>query len=235
MYEISYVMEYSNILVKFPTRSRPELAIKTLSEYIEKAKDNSRIFYLVSVDEDDEKMTPEALFKLKSLHENVILRKGKSESKIDAINRDINDLFPNWEILLVISDDMHCKMLHWDQEIIEQFSKNLPNGDGCLWYHDGFQKRICTLSLMDRLFYNRMNCVYHPSYKSFFCDNEFTDFAARLNKLIYIDKIIALHNHYAWGGGVKRDELYVRNDKFWAEDENNYKIRKARKFPDFNF
>lgn len=214
------------LLVKFPTRSRPELFLKTLSDYVRMAKDNSRIQYLVSIDEDDTTMSPEVIEKALSLHENVVFYTGKGVSKIEACNRDIEKAKP-WQICLLISDDMKVGALNWDQRIIDDFNGNY---DQCVWYFDGYQKSICTLSCVGKQYYDRFNYLYHPSYKSFFCDNEFTEVAQQQGKIKFIGIPIIKHQHPSWGGAVANDELYQRNDVFWAHDEENYYKRKANGF-----
>lgn len=218
------------ILVKFPTRSRPELFLKTLSEYINNADDNSNITYLISPDFDDETFTLEILlecYKSQSVH--VVF--GNSDSKIHACNRDM-DYLNEWDIVLLISDDMHVQVKGWDTIIRNDMQRLYPDADGCLWYHDGSQQRqISTLSCMGRKYYDRFGYIYHPSYKSFWCDNEYTEVAQRLGKITFIDKTIIKHNHPAWYSDVKTDELYKRNDLHWNHDVENYHNRKTLNFP----
>jgi hypothetical protein len=77
----------------------------------------------------------------------------------------------------------------------------------------------------------KKNYLYHPSYSSFFCDNEQTDVGLSLNKLVRIERSIAHHNHPHWVGGMKVDETYRRNNPYWARDQRNYETRKANGFP----
>lgn len=221
------------ILVKYPTRQRPELFLKVLKEYIDKAADNSNITYLISYDVDDETMTSDVLATAALMHDNVMLRGGSSKSKIHACNRDIETLADwSWDIILLISDDMFVQQYGWDTTIAFDMQKYFPNTDGCLWYHDGSKQRIIsTLSCMGRKYFERLGYLYHPSYKSFFCDNEYTEKAMSEGKMIFIENVIIKHEHPAWGGAVKGDDLYSRNDKAWNEDQSNYNMRKAAGYP----
>ncbi len=211
------------LLVKFPTRSRPDQFLQTLSEYISKAKDNSRITYLISIDSDDLSITNKVKEKAKSMTENVIICTGESKTKIEACNADI-DKIKDWNIVLLVSDDMRVGLINWDEKIISDFNNNF---DLCLWYYDGYQRHICTLSCIGREYYDRFGYLYHPSYKSFFCDNEFTEIAQAAGKMKFIGQPIIKHMHPSWGAGVAYDELYTRNDTYWKEDESNYNNRKA--------
>jgi hypothetical protein len=221
-----------NILVKFPTRSRPELFLKTLEGYINTANDNSKIEYLISVDEDDESMTIDVLNRVKNLNvPNIHIEFGTSESKIHACNRGVEKA-SDWQILLLVSDDMHVQQVAWDTKIRNDMQRLCPDTDGCLWYHDGsHQKQISTLSCMGRKYYDRFGYIYHPSYKSFWCDNEYTEVAQRMGKITFIDNVIVKHNHPAWYADVKTDDLYRRNDTHWNHDIENYNKRKALNFP----
>lgn len=217
------------ILVKYPTKSRPDLFLKTLSEYIQRAVNNHAIQYLVSIDEDDVSMTEEVIEKAKALHQNVVVYKGQSKNKIQACNADIEKA-KHWDICLLISDDMQVGAYAWDDRIRKDMNQFFPDTDGCLWYHDGAQKHICTLSCVGRNYFGRFGYLYHPSYKSFFCDNEFTDIALKLGKMRFFQTCLIRHQHPAWVGHVQEDALYKNNNQYWAADEANYKKRMAVSF-----
>lgn len=218
------------ILVKYPTRSRPELFLKTISDYYNKAFDNSNIEYIVSYDIDDESMTDQVIEQAIKICPQLKCYGGTSESKIHACNRDVERSI-GWDIILLISDDMEVQIENWDQIIRDDFKELFPGGDGALWYHDGSkQKVITTLSCMDRKYYDRFGYIYYPGYKSFFSDNEFTDIAKSLNKIVFIDDVIIKHQHPNWGGGVKTDELYEKNNGPWDHDQALYNQRRALNF-----
>jgi hypothetical protein len=81
---------------------------------------------------------------------------------------------------------------------------------------------------MGRKLYERFGYIYHPSYRSFYCDNEFTDEVYAMKKVIYIPQVIIRHE---WSGGPKsRDALYRRNSGMKG-DENIYNYRKSLGFP----
>jgi hypothetical protein len=217
------------ILCKFPTRTRPQKFLKTLGDYISKASNNDLIQYLISYDSDDETMTYEVIKQAESLHKNVQLISGTSANKIEACNRDIEKA-NDWDIIILISDDMECKAGGWDDRIRGDMKANYPDTDGCLWYHDGAQSFISTLSIIGRKYYDRYNYIYHPSYKSFFCDNEYTEVAASQGKIKSIPHMIVKHQHPSWVAGLQSDALYLRNDAYWGADELNYNNRKKGGF-----
>jgi hypothetical protein len=214
------------ILVKFPTRTRPEQFLKTLNDWYKKAKDNSNIEYLISYDKDDSTMTPGIIAKANSLGKNIKMVAGLSKSKIDACNRDMKKTL-KWDIVLLISDDMFVQVEGWDEIIRDKMKDHYPDTDGCLWFNDSHQNRICTLSCMGRKYYERFNYLYHPSYKSLWCDNEYTDVAKKLHRMTYIDFKLVNHQHPCWGKAVPIDDLYRTNERFFRLDGDNYNKRKA--------
>lgn len=219
------------ILVKYPTRERPDLFLSTLTDYVNKAADNSKIIYLISYDEDDESMTDTYIEIALALPANIIFKKGISKNKIDACNRDINELpADSWDILLLISDDMIAKSDAWDERIRQDMQYHFEDTDGCLWYDDCDQKRVCTLTCMGKKYYDRFKYIYHKDYKSFYSDNEFTDIAMNMDKMVMINARIISHEHPAWNGEIKNDKLYTRNDQYWNEDQKTYNKRKRAKF-----
>lgn len=219
------------ILCKFPTRSRPHRFLQTLNGWIENATNPKEITFIVSYDHDDESMTSPILAATQGLACEVRLYRGNSKTKIEAVNANIGEM-SGWDVLLVVSDDMFCRRKGWDDIIRQKMNEYFPDTDGALWFHDATkQKDICTLSCLGNKFYDRFGYVYHHSYASFFPDNEFTDVARGMEKLPFIDYVLASHEHPAWQGGMKMDELYQRNNKYWAQDQATYNRRKAAGFP----
>lgn len=181
--------------------------------------------------------------------------KGNSVSKIDAYNRDIPEITEqfDWDVIMVGSDDMWPNTPGFDQIILDDMAEHFPDGDGCLWYntedsvktlaeryrgkHIPFgtpewkRKWIVMLPIMGRKYYDRFGYIYHPSYKSFWCDNEATDEANRLDRIKAIDRTIIRHQHPSWDAGQPLDSLYRRNNKNDEADRLNYFRRKSQQFP----
>jgi hypothetical protein len=219
------------ILLKFPTRGRPQQFVSTLRGWLEKSDDLSRIAVLVSYDSDDATMTPEVIAEAEKLHPAIAAIGGHSKSKIDACNRDIPEYKGDWSAVLLISDDMWCSTQGWDSHIRENMERRFPDTDGALWFWDGAQRRINTLECVGRKRYTKLGFLYHPSYFSFFSDNETTAVGLRDGKLAVIEESICRHQHPAWLGGMAVDDTYRRNHAFWDQDKANFAKRKAEGFP----
>jgi hypothetical protein len=157
---------------------------------------------------------------------NVESHYGYSENKVHAINRDM-EYAKDFDIVLLLSDDMMPVEKGFDRIICDHFKKHFPNLDGVLWMNDGFTgRKLNTIVCMGRVYYERFGFLYNPAYKSLFCDNEFTDISARLNKYFYLDRVIIQHQHPMNMRHVKSDNLYRRNDSFFHADRQTYEKRK---------
>lgn len=220
------------ILLKFPTRGRPVQFIKTLKGWLDNASDPSRIAVLVSYDADDATMTPDVIAQAEAMHPALVAVKGNSKTKIEACNADINEYQIEWQIILLISDDVWCYRKGWDDILRARMTEHYPDTDGVLWNHDGTKQRsITTISCMGRTYYQRDRYLYHPTYFSFWSDNEFTDVARARGKITFFEVGIANHQHPSWLGGMRNDATYQKNHPFWHQDEANYHRRKSLGFP----
>ena len=206
------------ILVKFPTRSRPLQFLKVLG-LLQKAEG---VKYLVTTDNVDPTM---AHFE----QEGVLVDRGVSHSKIHACNRGLEKI-KDWDVVVLISDDMIPQLENWDKVIKRDMIKNFPDTDGCLWYNDGYQDRICTLCIVGRKYYDRFSYIYNPEYHSLFCDNEFTEVARSLGKIKYFDRVLFKHEHFANTSATKRDSLYDRNEALFNIDKQTFERRKENSY-----
>lgn len=227
------------ILVKFPTRGRPEQFLRVLRGMVLMSADPENIKYLISIDDDDQTMTESVFKDAYSITTGIRFVNGTSKTKMEAINRDMDKPQPVWDIVLLASDDMIPQVQGWDEVIRKGFlidslenSATIPGKhsvslDQALWFFDGHQHRICTLVVMGRTRYERFGYLYHPSYISLWCDNEWTE----VNQPKKFDQILFKHEHPAWGGAVPMDALYQRNEAFFERDRMNYERRKQLNFP----
>lgn len=213
------------LLIKFPSRERPDKVISCVEKYMKLADTPDLLNFLFSFDEDDVTTNnDEFISKINLLcrGRNQIIF-GKSESKVHAINRDMEHARQAWDILMLASDDMIPIKSGYDTIIKQDMQDHFPDTDGVLWYVDGFRDDIITLSIMGKQYYQRYNYIYHPSYKSFYCDNEFTEVC--FNRVYKSDIVLITHEHPDNVRGVY-DNLYKKNSKFSHHDEKNFFTRK---------
>ena len=213
------------LLIKFPTRSRPTKFLEVLKKYVIGSHDMSKTQIIVSIDEDDKTMTNDVITRAQSFHGNIRVIKGPSSGKVGAINRDMPDP-SEFDILLLASDDMVPYVNGYDRIIRDSMEQMYPDTDGVLFFNDGYSgRRLNTLVICGSKYYSRFGYIYHPEYKSLFCDNEFMDEANRLGKQTYYDQPIIKHEHYTHTR-AKPDALYNVNEALYSDDEEVYRRRK---------
>lgn len=218
---VCYKCQNMRILYKFASRSRPEKffsAVKTITDNAQ----TPNYTILATLDDDDSTMS------IVQDGDKVTVVRGASKSKIHAINRDIPE---NWDILVNMSDDMRFLKLGFDAQIISDFAGNL---DQILHYPDGHTgDKLISMSIMGRKYYDRFGYIYHPQYKSLWCDNEAMDVAKSLGCYKWIPTQIFEHVHPAWVGGPV-DALLLNTQNYYQEDEITYLRRKKAGFPAHN-
>jgi hypothetical protein len=216
------------ILFKFATRSRPDKFKATIKNI---AKHATQPYHVrITADADDNTMFNYAMMQWIGARPELSIRYGTKVNKIEAVNRDM-DITPDWDIVVAMSDDMEFTVKGFDEQIIAAFDGNY---DQLVHFPDGYvNEKLVTLPIMGRLYYERFHYIYHPTYKSLFCDNEQHDVAISLGKYKYVNSHIYKHQHAAWIGGPI-DELLKETQAFYTEDEINYLRRKRFGFPKEN-
>lgn len=217
------------LLIKFPTKNRKNKFLQTLRKYQNFLSGNHEVEFLISLDNDDEEMKDIFVQQILSQYQNLKFYYGDSNSKVEAVNRDLNKV-ENWDIVLLASDDMIPQIKGYDDIIINKMKEFYPDTDGVLFFNDGFKKNeLNTLCILGKKYFDRFNYIYHPEYKSVYCDNEFTLVGNLLNKQTYIDQVIIKHEHPDWGYG-SRDKIHVSNFHNLNHDQNLFNFRKSKNF-----
>tara|TARA_R110000765_G_scaffold279134_1_gene376791 strand:- start:8993 stop:9520 length:528 start_codon:yes stop_codon:yes gene_type:complete len=163
-----------------------------------------------------------------SQYDNVTLLYGDNKSKIQAINNDMGDI--DFDIVLLASDDMIPQIKGYDTIIKNKMEEFYPDTDGVLWFDDGNRgDGLNTLCILGKKYYDRFGYIYHPEYKSLWCDNEFMDVSKKLNKVKYINQVIIKHEHPDCGYG-DRDVIHKENYVNDSHDRDVYNKRKKINF-----
>ena len=224
---ISTKQRKTQLLVKFPTRGRPEKFFNVLDKYRSLSRSNN-IRFIVTCDLDDKTMNNEAVKEKFKTYDNVEVFFGNSKTKIEAVNADMTG--QDFDICLLASDDMIPEKEGYDVEIIEQMTRNYPDLDGVIWFSDGYQKeKLNTLVVVGKRFYDRFGYIYQPDYVSFYCDNEFMNVAFILGKQTYVDNVIIRHEH---PDNTKDniDMTYAVNNQHVIRDHNVFNQRAQHMF-----
>ena len=225
------------ILFKYASRSRNTKFFTGLDNILKNLFDLENFCILISLDIDDYSMNnKETINRLleyvNKYPEKIIIKFGSSKNKIDAINRDVNEIKEkfNFDILVNFSDDMEFIEHSFDDIIRGKFFMFYPDTDGNIYFNDGFTgERLSTMSIIGRKYYDKFNYIYHPSYHSLWCDNEYTEVAKRSEKIIYFHERIFNHNHPSNVGGFI-DEQLIKTESFSDIDRQNYDKRLTNNF-----
>ena len=215
------------ILFKYATRSRPAWFKKTLEGYLNNLSGRHEHEFRITIDHDDAAMNnPEMLAYMAGKRLKVYVGPA-GRSKIDVINADMDGA--EFDILVVVSDDMEVKEKGFDDIIAQDMQRQFPSGFGALHYNDGKHGRdnLITLSIMNKALYDHLGYIYYPNYRSTWCDNEFTDVTKMLNCYWYCPRVIIEHAWMKQGG----DETYKKNSGDYHNDKVIYETRKAAGFP----
>jgi hypothetical protein len=156
----------------------------------------------------------------------------EKSNKISAINDKID---VDFDVVLCASDDMIPVVDKWDEYICCAMQEHFPNLDGALHFNDGYtENNLITLSILGKKLYDYFGYIYHPDYKSLYCDNEFTEAVKALNKVKYLPDIIIKHEHYSREGNINSGDLDFAAKKtlfFSGRDGAVYNKRKQLGFP----
>lgn len=208
------------ICYNFASRERPaqfEEALKSIWHNC-----NSEDYFVVGkFDVDDAE-------RYKRFNNYVLTRVGRSHSKIDAINRQI-ETFPAWDIMVNMSDDIRWIQPGFDEVIRRAFTEPdlfihfpCPVAEG---------NRVAVVNITDHAYYDRLGYIYHPDYYSMFCDDEATEVAKAAGRYKFINKPLFDHIHYSNRlNPAPLDPLYTRN-RTYRRDERVFLKRKNKGFP----
>lgn len=220
-------MKSSQLLIKFPTRNRCNKFFSALDRYYWLMTSNNFEF-IISCDTDDITMNNDNVKKRLSKYPHLTVCYNDNKSKVEAINQDLAGR--EFDVLLLASDDMIPECMGYDSIIKNSIEHFFPDMDRVLWFNDGFQhSNLNTLAIIGKKYYDRFGYIYHPSYKSLYCDLEFTHVSKALDKVRYVNKCIIRHNQYSIIG-EEPDELYVKNDSLQHEDLEMFNKRAKNNF-----
>ena len=222
----------SRLVIKFPTRNRPEKFKTVFTRYLTFLSGRHDTQFVITMDTDDPTMNNDEMrqwLDTRAKNAHITYHYGESKTKIEACNADLEGV--DGDVLMLASDDMVPVQMGYDDIVFGCFGQAFPDYDGAIKFWDGLRPKedmLMTLMVMGFPLYRKFGYIYHPSYKSLYCDNEQTQVCAALKKLVRCDMCIIQHQ---WSG-EPWDELHARNEnrEMYGVDGENFKARAARKF-----
>ena len=187
--------------------------------------------FLISCDKDDDSFQNPAMEAYFKGFKNTTVVHGDNFSKIEAINADMDGA--EFDICLLASDDMYPEVDGFGSIIVECMKEFFSDTDGVLWFNDGIQgPNMNTLSILGKKYYDRFGYIYHPAYKSLWCDKEFTEVSKKLGRYKYFDDVIIRHKHHSVPTNeTKYDLLYLKNERLDSADKQTFLAREKEGFP----
>jgi len=219
------------VLLKYPSRERPDKFKENIERWETYLSDSNEFHWLFSVDNDDPTLDQYQEIIRNTTKNPYHFHINAPTGKIGACNANVNEVLKTqkYDMIWLVSDDMSPEINNFDKIIEDEMTRHYPDFDGAVHINDGLQGiRLCTFSCMGVKYYHRFNYLYHPDYKSCFCDDEFTQIAWAQRRMIWIPEVLVRHE---WVGLTTKDELHQKNHKIMHEDQPIYQKRAASGFP----
>lgn len=208
------------------SRGRPEKMVETRNLFFERSALPHMIEHVFILDADDYRSIEAA----KGYAHQVIHPGGGC---VAAWNHGAK--FAAGRLLVQLSDDW-IPPQGWDNLLIDQVKNVEPMDERVIAVSDGIdrgggvQTKCLCMAIMTRGRWSAQGHMFHPSYKSVFSDNEFTDRAYEDGVVIEARDITFQHVH-PLTGKVPMDPTYQASNapERYKEGERNYLIRKSRR------
>lgn len=221
------------ILFKFPCRGREASLFESLDSLDRNIRDRENYLISLTLDTDDDDLNrPDVINRLMTFS-NVSIEWGLSDSKVHAINRSMPDY--DFDVIICWSNDQFATFFGFDDHMRTSILNKFGN-DGmdalCHFGEPDSREALNVLYVATRKYYDRFGFIYHPSYKSLWCDNETLEIGKMLGRYHYFG-IEGLYEHRnpAYNKyNVARDFLFDMQQAWWPVDEANFHKRKAHNF-----
>jgi hypothetical protein len=212
----------NSLSITHHSRGRAQIAHKTAMKWILDLSLKYKWEYIMSVDETDP-ILEEYISNSKDAPYILIVNDNKTS--IEAMNVAASKTQHN--LIVTISDDVDC-FPNWDEWLMVNLE---GKEDFVVKTWDGIQSYLITMPILDRKYYNRFNYIAYPGYKHLFSDNEFTEVAHILGKVIDLQdwEHMFKHNHPIMGV-TERDSIYDKNNSSWNQGENLFNERKQMNY-----
>lgn len=209
------------ILIKFPSRGRPEQFKKVFTNYVDFLSKKHDVKFVCSFDTNDSTMNNEEIKNFLNSFGNLVeYYFGDNKNKVEAMNANIGNR--DFDILILASDDMVPKVKFYDDIIVEFFEKSEMGLDCMLHFHSTMWSDILDINcIMGKKYYDRFGYIYNPEYKSIFADNEYTEVSKILQRNLFIEGTELFFHDFKVGDDTER--------KNWEYNNEDYKVYEKRK------
>lgn len=208
----------ARLLIKFPTRNRPEKAKERLVAMRERLSGRHEVRFVITCDRNDPTMNNPDMrdwFRAFAGTADAAVRFGRARTKIQAVNANLRG--EHCDVVLLASDDMSPQVDGFDAVIFDAFAARFPDYRGAVHFPDGLRDDdLMTYPVMGWELYRAFGYIYHPWYWSLYCDNELTESCQALGCFAREDTLLFRHEwtRGAWDALARRNEnrwMYIRD------------------------
>lgn len=211
------------LLIKIPTRSRPEKFFRVLDTYYSLLSNKICFRVLIVCDADDPSMNnPVVIERLKS-YPNLSLIFSNHRGKIYAYNAGLNNI--EFDILLLASDELEPLIKDFDCIIADRMQKAWPNFDGVLHFcsNDNSKYEVNSVPVIGKNWFKLFGYAFNDAYKSCFAHTELTLISRILCKEYY-------EHLKMFSYTFCDDDLCKKNQDFWNHDKDVFAQRQQTFF-----
>ena len=200
------------LLIKFPTRGRPVWFIKTLDKYLRMLSGKHEVEFMIAMDVDDETMRNDVmadylgyLSEVQPDYVTITWYWKEHKGKVDAVNSCISHR--EFDIVLVISEDIEPQEHGYDDIIVRDMTSVFPDLNGIIYYNDSRNAiphrrnkgRIAiTIPILGKSIYTKLGFIVHPAFLSW-GDNYSTLLYNEAGGVKYFPKILLKHMWRRYG------------------------------------
>lgn len=210
-----------------PSRGRPQKSFMNAQKWVQYAGVDVELIVINDLDDSTHKNYGMWYQSFSSSDIRFARLVGNHTSVVNASN--MGAAKSTGDILVYLSDDFDCPN-DWGKLVVDEFTKHkgptLIKVDDCL---QNFSTAVLTIPMMNRELYDKLGYLWHPGYKSMFCDEHLYWRARKLGALQYAPHLKFEHRHVSVGK-AEDDETYRRSAANWNQGKALFAQHKAAGF-----
>ena len=148
---------------------------------------------------------------------------------VEATNKGAKEA--TGDVLIYVSDDMFPPD-RWGELLENEIITNNYNDEFLIKVNDGLQPfniAIATVPIISKKMYETQGYLWHPEYKSMFCD-EFAYWKAKTMGWLKLAPHITIQHEHPSNGKAINDQTYIDSAKNWDQGKSTFARHKSLNF-----